>query len=281
MILAVIRESYSNLSKQHRKVADYILNNYVDVSFMGIRELSENAAVSTATITRFVRRFGYSSYVSFQKELESLAKAEITPITEYQSYILSDSKQNVLLDQIGDAKAALDSLYSNSLNEKIYLSAQVLNKAQNIYILGSRSSFSIAYYAYFSLKRIKENVRLIENRNEDLSIDLQYVDEKDVLLVISYPKYTRFSEQIVDFFNQRKCKIISITDRLTSPIAKSATYVLVVKNKLKIYFITTFAVINALLIVLGQINPESNIATFQEENDVTRKLRIYCKDKSE
>lgn len=122
---------------------------------------------------------------------------------------------------------------------------------------------------------------MIENRNEDLSIDLQYVDEKDVLLVISYPKYTRFSEQIVDYFNQRKCKIISITDRLTSPIAKSATYVLVVKNKLKIYFITTFAVINALLIVLGQINPESNIATFQEENDVTRKLRIYCKDKSE
>lgn len=281
MILNQIEERYNNLSKQHRKIASYILENYVDVAFMGIIELSNRSGVSTATITRFVKQFGYKSFSEFQKALESLAKIEITPVKEYQSYVLEHPKKNVLTDQIDDAKTALDAIYSDQLNEEISKIAHILAQAHLIYVLGSRSSFSIAYYTYFSLKRVKENIRLIENRNEDTSIELQYITDKDVLLVISYPKYTQFTVDVVRYFKKRGCVIISITDRLTSPIAKAATHLLIVKNKLKIYFITTIAVINALLVMMGQINPDLNIATFQEENEVTDQLGVYIKDKTQ
>lgn len=279
MILNQIEERYDSLSKQHRKIADYIIANYVDVAFMGIIELSNRSGVSTATITRFVKQFGYKSFSEFQKALESLAKTEIIPVKEYQSYILVHPKKNVLIDQIDDAKAALDAVYSDRLNEEISRIAHILDNAHRIYVLGSRSSFAIAYYTYFSLKRVKENVQLIENRNEDITIELQYVTNKDALLVISYPKYTQYTVDVVEYFKKRECVIISITDRITSPIAKVATHLLIVKNKLKIYFITTIAVINSLLVEMGQINPALNIATFQEENEVTDQLSVYIKDK--
>lgn len=93
MLLNQIEERYDSLSKQHRKIADYIIANYVDVAFMGIIELSNRSGVSTATITRFVKQFGYKSFSEFQKALESLAKTEIIPVKEYQSYILAHPKK--------------------------------------------------------------------------------------------------------------------------------------------------------------------------------------------
>ena len=278
MILAEIKQQTSKLSPKAQLIADFILKNYVDVAFMGIVELSNRAKVSSATITRFVHHFGFTSYTSFQKELQNLAKTEITPFKEFQSYVLDNSEQDFLMDQIQESKDALDMIYTEQLSKKIIDVANVMENARQIYILGSRSSFAIAYYMFFSLKRIKENIHLIENRNEDSSLNLQYISAEDLLIAISYPKYTEYTVHVLNFFNERGCKIVSITDRMTSPLAKNADYLLLVKNKLKIYFVTTITVINSLLLALGKINPKLNIDTFQEENEVTRKLAVYCDD---
>lgn len=278
MILTLLEKEYSELSKNHKVIADYVLENYVDVAFMTITELGENTQTSAATITRFVKELGYKSYSDFQSELVALAKTELAPIKEYQSYVTEKPKHNVLYDQIEDAKFALNSMYSEELNKQLIAAGQTLNKAKRVFILGSRSSFANAYYFYFSLKRVKENVYLVENKNDDVSINMQYITNKDVLLVISYPKYTQFSVDIVDYFAERGCKIVSLTDRYTSPVAKAATNLLVVKNRLKIYCVTTFTVINALLIIMGQLDPKANIATFQEENAITSRLGVYVQE---
>lgn len=278
MILTLLEKEYSELSKNHKVIADYVLENYVDVAFMTITELGENTQTSAATITRFVKELGYKSYSDFQSELIALAKTELAPIKEYQSYVTEKPKHNVLYDQIEDAKFALNSMYSEELNKQLIAAGQTLNKAKRVFILGSRSSFANAYYFYFSLKRVKENVYLVENKNDDVSINMQYITNKDVLLVISYPKYTQFSVDIVDYFAERGCKIVSLTDRYTSPVAKAATNLLVVKNRLKIYCVTTFTVINALLIIMGQLDPKANIATFQEENAITSRLGVYVQE---
>lgn len=278
MILTLLEKEYSELSKNHKVIADYVLENYVDVAFMTITELGENTQTSAATITRFVKELGYKSYSDFQSELVALAKTELAPIKEYQSYVTEKPKHNVLYDQIEDAKFALNSMYSEELNKQLIAAGQTLNKAKRVFILGSRSSFVNAYYFYFSLKRVKENVYLVENKNDDVSINMQYITNKDVLLVISYPKYTQFSVDIVDYFAERGCKIVSLTDRYTSPVAKVATNLLVVKNRLKIYCVTTFTVINALLIIMGQLDPKANIATFQEENAITSRLGVYVQE---
>lgn len=281
MILNVLENVYSELSKTHKAIADYVLENYVDVAFMTITKLGMCTGSSAATITRFVKELGYSSYAAFQDELVALAKTELAPIKEYQSYVTEKPKHNVLYDQIEDAKFALSAMYSEELNKQLHAASQTLNKAQRIFILGSRSSLSIAYYCYFSLKRVKENVYLVENKNDDISINLQYINNKDVLLAISYPKYTQFSVNIVDYFAERGCKIVSMTDRYTSPIAKYATNLMIVKNRLKIYFVTTFTVINALLIMMGQLDPKANIATFEEENAITTRLGVYVRERKD
>jgi DNA-binding MurR/RpiR family transcriptional regulator len=207
-----------------------------------------------------------------------MVKREMEPTTEFKFNMRYVYSTNVLYDQIKDAKSDLDELYSDDLNEMLEAASQTLSKAKRIYILGSRTTFAVAYYCYFSLNRIMENVILIENRNDDISIRLQYVTKDDVLLAITYPKYTGFTLKIVKFFKDQGCKIVGITDRYTSPIAQYANHLLIVKNMLKIYFVTTFTIINALIILVGRYNPQAHIAVFDEENEITRRLGVYGLD---
>ena len=113
---------------------------------------------------------------------------------------------------------------------------------------------------------------------EDISILLQYATAQDVLVVIGYPKYTKFTLQILDFLKELGCKTISITDAITSPLAKRSDYVIVAKNRLKIYFVTTITILNTLLVMISRTNPEAHIRLFEEENAVTKKLDVYSDD---
>ena len=235
-ILETIKQRQPALSKTHKVLADYVLKNFVDVSFMSITEFGAKANVSPATITRFVRVLGYKNYVEFQSNVKHMVKREMEPKTEFKFNMRYVSSTNVLYDQIQDAKSDLDELYSDELNEILTAASLTLSRAKRIYILGSRTTFAVAYYIYFSLNRIMENVYIIENRNDDLSIRLQYVTKDDVLLAITYPKYTGFTLKIVKFFKDQGCQIVGITDRYTSPLTPYANHLLIVKNMLKIYF---------------------------------------------
>lgn len=208
------------------------------------------------------------------------AKKEIVPVREFKFFVKDEPQKNVFYDQVSESVAALNALYNDELCAEIEKASKVLCKARNIYVLASRSSFAMAYYCYFSLKRFQENVFLIENRNDDISINLQYIGEDDVLLAISYPLYTDFTLKIIKYFKSRNCKVVCITDSYNSPIAKYASNLLVVKNRLKIYFVTTITVINTLIVLIGKYNQQTKIAGFEEENEVTKDLGIYFKGRA-
>ena len=262
-------------SKQHKILADYVQENMVDVAFMSITELSKKAHVSTATITRFVKELGYGTFAHFQMEVKALAKKEIAPIKEFKLIIKEEPAENILFDKVQEGITALSELYNRDLNKSLEAASKTLCKARRIYVLASRTSFSVAYYFYFSLKRFQENVILIENRNDDISVELQYVTKDDVLLAISYPSYTKFTLDIIKYFASRHAKVIGVTDQYTSPLAQYSSHLLIVKNRLKIYFVTTLTVINALIAMMGKINPQIHVANFKEENEITEKLDVY------
>lgn len=276
-ILELLNEHYDSFSKSHKKLADYISANFIETAFMNITELSSNSKISTATITRFVKILGFDSFNNFQAALKMAAKKEIVPVREFKFFVKEESQKNVFYDQVSESVSALNALYNDELCAKIENASEALCKARNIYILASRSSFAMAYYCYFSLKRFQENVFLIENRNDDISINLQYIQEDDVLLAIGYPLYTNLTLKIIKYFKSKNCQVVCITDSHNSPLAKYATHLLVVKNRLKIYFITTITVINTLIVMIGKHNQQLKIAGFEEENEVTRELGIYFK----
>ncbi|MCD2436119.1 MurR/RpiR family transcriptional regulator [Acidaminococcus sp. NSJ-142] len=274
-ILEIIDGKYDTLTKNQKKLADYVRNNLIEIAFMNIITLSQKSGVSTSTITRFVKVLGFNSFPEFQEAVQKIAKKEISPVKEFRFWVTETPKKDMLYDQIEEAKSALDNLYSEETYKTLEAACTAIKKAGNVYILGSRSTFSMAYFCYHFMKRVKENVILLENRNDDISLLLQYVTKNDFLIVIGYPKYTRFTIQIMHFFSDIGSKILSITDSQTSPLAQGADYLIVAKNKLKIYFVTTITILNTLMVMISRMDPQAHIRLFEEENTVTRKLNVY------
>ena len=263
--------------RAHGKIVSVysVRNNLIEIAFMNIITLSQKSGVSTSTITRFVKVLGFNSFPEFQEAVQKIAKKEISPVKEFRFWVTETPKKDMLYDQIEEAKSALDNLYSEETYKTLEAACTAIKKAGNVYILGSRSTFSMAYFCYHFMKRVKENVILLENRNDDISLLLQYVTKNDFLIVIGYPKYTRFTIQIMHFFSDIGSKILSITDSQTSPLAQGADYLIVAKNKLKIYFVTTITILNTLMVMISRMDPQAHIRLFEEENTVTRKLNVY------
>ena len=72
-----IREYYDHLSRSYRKVADYIMSNYYEVSFMTAAQLAYAVGVDTTTVVRFSQRVGYNGYPELLNDIRDQVKAEI------------------------------------------------------------------------------------------------------------------------------------------------------------------------------------------------------------
>ena len=66
-VMSKITSSYENMSKSHKIVARYIIENFDKAAYMNVAELSINSGVSEATIVRFSSELGYPKYQFFQK----------------------------------------------------------------------------------------------------------------------------------------------------------------------------------------------------------------------
>ena len=69
-----IREYYDHLSRSYRKVADYIMSNYYEVSFMNAAQLAYAVGVDTTTVVRFSQRLGYNGYPELLNDIREQVK---------------------------------------------------------------------------------------------------------------------------------------------------------------------------------------------------------------
>ena len=72
-----IREYYDHLSRSYRRVADFIMSKYYEVSFMTAAQLAYAVGVDTTTVVRFSQRLGYNGYPELLHDIREQVKSEI------------------------------------------------------------------------------------------------------------------------------------------------------------------------------------------------------------
>jgi len=102
--------------------------------------------------------------------------------------------------------------------------------AKKIYIVGMRSAAALVYYLGFNLNMMLKGIKQITN-DYSLLEDIRSLTKDDLLIAISFPRYTRLTETAVHLAKEHQCPVVSITDCLASPIAKPADVVLMAASK--------------------------------------------------
>jgi len=279
MIIDLIKQSDSKFSKSQKRIAEYITNHYEKAAFMTAAKLGEVVDVSESTVVRFASDLGYDGYPEFQKALRELIKNKLTPVQrmEITSSKLGDEDvlKKVVQSDIDKLKQTLETVntvdFENAVN--------ALEEAETVYILGARTCFSLASFLEVYLNMLLDNVKIITaNSASDVFEQMHRINEKDVLIAISYPRYSQRTFNGVQFASERGAKIIAITDSTASPIVPYAQSPLIAECDLANFvdsLVAPLSLINALVVAIVMRNKTKAIEAFESLEGVWDKYHLY------
>lgn len=230
-LLVKMEESIRRLSKGHKKIAAYIKENYDKAAFMTAAALGKKVGVSESTVVRFATELGFKGYPELQRALQQMIKSKLTAVQRMevsQSLIGDGDIINSVLT--GDIELIRETAERTSRADFKNALAEI-NRAKRIYILGVRSSAALASFLAFYFNLVFDSVVLVDTASASEMFEQMFrIDENDVCIAISFPRYSKQTVNAMRFIADRKAKIIAITDTEKSPIASFANHLLVARS---------------------------------------------------
>ena len=261
-LLATIDENLKRLSKGHKKIAAYIEENYDKAAFMTAAALGQKVGVSESTVVRFATELGFKGYPELQKELQQLIKSKLTAVQrmEVSENLIGDS--DIITSVLNGDIELIRATAEKTSREAFKNAVSEINRAKRIYILGVRSSAALASFLAFYFNLVFDAVTLIDTASASEMFEQMFrIDEKDVCIAISFPRYSKQTVNALRFIADRGAKIIAITDTEKSPIASFANHLLVARSDMA-------SVVDSLSAPLSLINALIAGVTLSRRNEV-------------
>ena len=280
-ILALIQENMNTFSKGQKRIAAFILESYDKAAFMTASRLGRKVGVSESTVVRFAAELGYDGYPDMQKSLQKMIRNRLTSVQRIE----------VTNDRIGDQD--LVSMVLQSDMEKIRLTLEELDRdafdhavkaivsAKRIYIIGVRSSAAIASFLGFYFNLIFDNVvNVTAGTASEMFEHLLRVGEDDVVIGVSFPRYSSRTVQAMSFARDRKATTVAITDSEASPLAPICKYTLKARSDMASFgdsLVAPLSLVNALLVAVSRAKNDDLANTFQTLERIWEDYGVYEK----
>ena len=281
-LLIRMEEKYKKMSKGQKRLADYVTENYDKAVFLTAARLGEVVGVSESTVVRFATQLGYKGYPGFQKALEELVRNKLNSIQRmevtYGRISQSEILETVLQSDIEKIKLTL-----TGIDQKAFeLAIDTILSAKRIYVVGIRSCAPLASFLCFYLNLVCENViAVITNSSSEIFEQLIRINEEDVIIGISFPRYSMRTLKALEFASNRKAKVITLTDSVHSPMNLYSSCNLIARSDMASIvdsLVAPLSVINALVVALCMKKQKEVVHTLETLEQIWGEYQVYSKD---
>ena len=280
-ILQKIEASMSGFSKGQKAIGSYILEHYDKAAYMTALKLGSTVHVSESTVVRFAIELGFDGYPDLQRSLRELIRARLTSLQriDITNDRISDDEilEKVVELDIEKLRNTLSTIDKNAFNAAV----DEIIRAKRIYIMGMRSSSSLAVFMNFYLSLIFDDVRLISSTSRsEMFEQLFRIGPDDVVIGISFPRYSKRIIQGMEFAKEQKSHAIAITDSMDSPLAELADHTLIARSEMESFvdsLVAPLSVINALIVAIGKKKQVEVRDIFNRLEEVWDKFEVYNK----
>ncbi len=281
-LLNKIDEKYSRLSKGQKKLADYIRQEYDKAAFLTAARMGEVVGVSESTVVRFAMTLGYKGYPEFQKALEELVRTKLNSIQRmevtYGRISQGEILASVLQSDIEKIKLTMGSVDQDAFE----MSVDTILNARRIYVIGIRSCAPLASFLSYYLHLICEDVTLINsNTSSEIFEQLIRVGKEDVVIGISFPRYSMRTLKALEFASNRSAKVITLTDSVHSPINLYSSCNLIARSDMASIvdsLVAPLSVVNALVVALCMKKQKEVVSTLEMLEQIWDEYEVYSKD---
>lgn len=277
-----INECYGSLSKGQKILATYITDNYDKAVFLTAAKMGQVVGVSESTVVRFATHLGYKGYPEFQKALEEMVRNKLNSIQRMEVTYGRISQSHILETVLQSDQEKIKDTLEHIDEHAFELAVDTIIKAKHIYIVGIRSCAPLAAFMAFHFNLMFENVTLLQtNNSSELFEQMVRISKDDVIIGISFPRYSMRTLKAMEFANNRNAKVITLTDSVHSPMNLYSSCNLIARSDMASIvdsLVAPLSVINALIVALCMKKQGEVAKTLETLEDIWNEYQVYEND---
>lgn len=276
-LLVRLQEQMPVLSKSHKRIAAFILENYDQAAYFTAAQLGQATGASESTVVRFAYAMDYDGYPALQKSLQELIRNKLTAPQRIQlsaGLDEADVLKTVLRADMSNIRATIDAIP----NEVFLGAVDALLNAKRVYIIGLRAASPLAQFLSYYLTFVRDNVMHVNGAISEIQDQLVRITQEDVCVCISFPRYSTRTVRAMQYAKQQGATTVAITDHPSSPLAQLADYALSARSDMASFadsLVAPLSLINAIIVAAGIKRRGEVTELFNQLESIWGSERVY------
>ena len=280
-LIAMIEEVMPTFSKGQKRIANYILEHYDKAAYMTASKMGTLVGVSESTVVRFAIELGFEGYPEMQKSLQELIRMKLTSVqrVEVTNSLIGegDVLEKILVSDAEKIRRTLEEVDREAFEAAV----DKIVAADKIYIIGVRSSSSLAGFLNFNFRMIFDNVKFVQTTSgSEMFEQIMSIGPNDVMIAISFPRYSKRIVNAVEYAHSAGADVISLTDSHQSPIAGVADQLLLARSDLVSFvdsLVAPLSIINAIIVAVSRKKMDDIRVRFDKLEKIWDEYEVYDK----
>lgn len=281
-IIELIDEKYVKMSKSHKKIAQFIKEHYDQAVFMTAAKIGGVLDVSESTVVRFASGLGFEGFPDFQEVLAEWVKNKLNTVSKMGAKYGGSSQSEILVDVLQADMEKISDTIEQVDPDAFEAAVDSIIRAKTVYVVGLRTCEPLADFLSFYLNMIRGNVVVLRTTSaSEMFEQMIRIDEKDVLIGISFPRYSMRTLKAMEFANDRNAKVIAITDSIHSPMNLYSSCNLFARSDMVSIvdsLVAPLSLINALVVALCMKCPEEVKQNLSNLEQAWNNYQVYLND---
>ncbi|MEW6262040.1 MAG: MurR/RpiR family transcriptional regulator [Thermodesulfobacteriota bacterium] len=276
---SLILEKMDRLTTAQQRVANFIIEHYDEALFLTVSRLAMKAGVSEATVIRLTQALGFDGYPDMQRMLRENLQNRLSTVTRAEEAIKHAQDDGDILGQVirQDTQNLAQTL-QNIPVETFNQAVKDIRSARAIYVIGLRGAHAPALIFGLYLSFLRKKVHILTPGIGDVWNNILGIGSEDLVLGISFPRYTRLTVELLAYAHEQGTKVGVITDSVMSPLAREADWILPVASRLDSFiesFTASVSVVNALLAAVSIQMPDETVRALRDREALWKEKQIY------
>ena len=216
-----LEENFQSFTHTQKRVAHYLLSNTDEASFLTADEMAAKIHTTSSTVVRFARELGYSGYPDLQKDLRTLVLAKIKSIGQLEKareFKIPHEGLSVIDLSLQKDAANLNELIQMKQEDALRQFVDVILASRKKCVVANRSAFSLGHFLFYKMRKILPDVLFLNNLDGGMFDILRELSSDDVVIAISFPRYTKLTIDFARYAAKKNVNVLSISDSRMSPL---------------------------------------------------------------
>ncbi|CAK7051689.1 MAG: HTH-type transcriptional regulator MurR [Desulfovibrio sp.] len=217
----------AKLTKLEQRIAESLLHDAEEISFMTVAEMAKKLNVSDTSIIRTTRALGFGGFSDFQRfaQQEMRKKMEtmnvgLSPKGRVLSKSSQRDKEKLPFQGLEVVMQHFNAVMEANGRDKLDKAVDILVASRVKFICGYRGSACVPYFFAQKLRQFLPGVSSLLTGNSEMIDRVSDITAADCLFVCSFPRYNHMVMAAVEIAQRAGAKVIALTDKATSPIAR-------------------------------------------------------------